>query len=382
MAHAPPGVRRSALFLIGNFGLGGAERQLFYLALGLRRRGWEVSVVSLSPLVHDPFVAAFLKEGVDFTVVQDEMRPGLGPMSRALRGALRLVRRQRPQAIVGFMPHGALFARVLGRIGRVPRVVTSLRSIRSTRPWHDRLLAATRSLDHVAVANSAAAAAAQTKDGVIVRGKAVVIHNGVEFPAIDRPIRSSDEPFRWLMVAVFRGEKGHDVLLRAVRIVSRRMPMKLLLVGEGTTQDATRSLARELGIDGLVEFLGKRTDVDRLIAASDAFVLPSRWESLPNALVEALAGRLPAVATDVGGSPEVLEDGISGFLVPPNDPEALADAMLRMMDLPAERRAAMGEAGCRHVQSSFGMEAMVAAWEQLLLGGAAGEQAPGGRGRR
>jgi glycosyltransferase involved in cell wall biosynthesis len=115
-----------------------------------------------------------------------------------------------------------------------------------------------------------------------------------------------------------------------------------------------------------VAFLGKRTDVTSLLRSADAFVLPSVWEGLPNALIEALAAGLPAVATDVGGTPEVLSHGETGFLVPPENPDDLAAAMLRMMDMSESERRAMGDRGRRRILRTFAMESMIDQWEQVL----------------
>lgn len=364
----PPG-KGSALLLIGNFGLGGAERQLFYLAMGLRRHGWDVAVASMSPLVHPPFAEALSEAGITLTVLQHSMSPTPLAMVRALRAARRLVRLTRPTAMIGFMPHGVLFARLLGRLGGVRHIVSSLRSVKSTQPWHDRLLAASKFMDHAQVVNSVAARDAQLASGVVTAEKCVVIHNGFEIePPIRNPAARATRAgvFTWLLVAVFRTEKGHANLLRAARIVAARRPFRLLLAGEGPQLEAMKTLAAELDVLEVVEFLGKRTDVPDLLAEADGFVLPSMWEGSPNALIEALAAGLPAVATEVGGCPEVLHEGVSGFLVPPEDPQALADAMIRLMDLAPEVRARMGAAGQAHVSSTFSMEAMVDDWERLI----------------
>jgi glycosyltransferase involved in cell wall biosynthesis len=360
----------SALFLISNLGLGGAERQLVHLAVGLKERGWEATIASMSPLVHPEFEALLKETGISLAVLQDSMSAKVVTLGRALGAAIPLVRRQRPSAIVGFMPHGALFARVLGRVMGVPLIVTSLRSIRSTRPWHDRALVATRSFDHKVVANSLAAANAQIAAGVVEAQKCRVIYNGFLPDETERRDGEREEQtaFTWLHVAVFRTEKGHANLLEAARIVARERPFKLLLAGDGPRLEDMKARAAELRLGDRVEFLGKRTDVAALLNLSDGFVLPSMYEGLPNALVEALAAGVPAVATDAGGTPEVLRDGEMGYLVPPEDPKSLAAAMLRMMDLSRDERSAMGRCGKAHILRTFAMAHMVEQWDRILTG--------------
>jgi len=360
----------SVLLLVSNLGLGGAERQLVYLALGLRRRGWKVTVASLSPLIHPPFKASFDEAGVSLDVLQGSMKANMMALLRALRATWRLARIKKPDAIVGFMPHGVVFARAIGTLLGVPRIVASLRSIRSTRRWHDRILAATRALDHVLVANSQAAAKAQVRARVTTAAKSIVIRNGLEIEPPSRCNDRGDSPgegkFVWLHVAVFRTEKGHSTLLHAMRLLSLDGRVRLLLAGEGPRLEATRQLAADLDLLDSIEFLGQRTDIPDLIHSADAFVLPSLWEGLPNALIEALAGGLPAVATNVGGSPEVLQHGVSGLLVRPEDPAELASAMRQMMDMSAADRRRMGAAGREHVLANYSMEGMISSWEQLL----------------
>lgn len=357
--------RGSVLFVISNLALGGAERQLVYLSTGLRRRGWTVSVACMTPQIHRQFAETLETAGVSLIVLQEGTSARLGPLWRAFRGSWQVIRHMRPSAIVGFMPHAVIFSRILGQLARTPRIVNSLRSTKSTRPWHDRLLALTRLLDDALVANSPAAAAAHVVAGVTTKYRSCVIPNGYE---LARPFRRAvaRTGFTWVHVAMFRPEKGHGTLLHAAAMVAEHAPFKLVLAGGGPQLAAMKSLAVKLKLEKTVSFLGQRTDIANLLHDADAFVLPSDWEGLPNALIEALAAGLPAVASKVGGTSDVVHDGVSGFLVPPNDPQRLANAMLRMMKLPPETRKLMGQAGRKHVLSTFDMELMIDEWEKLL----------------
>ena len=124
-------------------------------------------------------------------------------------------------------------------------------------------------------------------------------------------------------------------------------------------------LVQELGIASHVHFLGVRRDIPDLMNGADAFVLASAWEGLPMVLLEAAASGLPLVATDVGGVREIVRDGINGFLCPPGQSDALADVMKRVMALPPEKRAAMGEASRELVRRTFDIDQVVTRWEQL-----------------
>jgi glycosyltransferase involved in cell wall biosynthesis len=133
-------------------------------------------------------------------------------------------------------------------------------------------------------------------------------------------------------VANFKAAKDHATLLRAAVQVRQAVPsVRFVLVGQGPLEAETRRLAGQLGLDETVVFAGFRTDAARLMDAFDAFALSSTYEGLPIALIEAMAAGCPAVATRVGGVPEVVADGVHGVLVPPRDPAALAAGLVRLL---------------------------------------------------
>jgi glycosyltransferase involved in cell wall biosynthesis len=146
------------------------------------------------------------------------------------------------------------------------------------------------------------------------------------------------------VVALLRPGKGHADLLHALARVRLRAPaVRVLAAGDGVERPRLEALAAGLGVADLVRFLGARSDVPALLAASDAYVHPSLAEALPTSVLEAMAVGLPVVATDVGGVPEIVAHERTGLLVPAGRPDRLADAMLRLTD-PA-LRVAMGAAG-------------------------------------
>jgi glycosyltransferase involved in cell wall biosynthesis len=133
-------------------------------------------------------------------------------------------------------------------------------------------------------------------------------------------------------VANFKAAKDHATLLRAAALLRRELPsVRFVLVGQGPLEAETRRLAGQLGLGQTVVFAGFRTDATRLMAGFDAFALSSTYEGLPIALIEAMAVGCPAVVTRVGGTPEVVADGVNGYLVPPRDPAALAAGLARLL---------------------------------------------------
>jgi glycosyltransferase involved in cell wall biosynthesis len=173
--------------------------------------------------------------------------------------------------------------------------------------------------------------------------------------------------------AMLRPEKGHETALRAFALVHADRPgARLVVVGGGPPEDpagtgpALEALAGDLGIAGAVTFAGRREDVPAVLAACDVALLPSDHENLPLALLEYLGAGIPLVATNVGGVPDAVTDGVHGLLVPPRDPAAMAAALLRTLGDPAgaTSRAAAGRA--RHLER-YTWDAVADAVEQTYL---------------
>ncbi len=167
------------------------------------------------------------------------------------------------------------------------------------------------------------------------------------------------------MVATFKEQKGHRFLLDALPSVMRQFPdLHVLLIGDGALRLALEAQARNLKLDERVHFLGSRNDVPDLLSASDLFILPSLWEGLPMALVEAMASGLPAIGTRVAGTNQVMAHGETGLLVTPGSADELCEAMLELLSSP-ERMDRMGRAARQRVEVHFG--AVKQAREYLAL---------------
>lgn len=168
-------------------------------------------------------------------------------------------------------------------------------------------------------------------------------------------------------VARLHRQKGIPVLMRAAREIFRVFPeAKVVVVGGGPQEDRLKMLRRRWRLEGGVLFAGEQTDVPRLLARFDVFVLPSLWEGLPYSLLEAAALSKPVVATSVDGVRELIRDGQTGLLVPPKDPEALSRAVVRLLE---NKGAAveLGERLHREIAPRFTLTQMVARTQALYL---------------
>ena len=174
------------------------------------------------------------------------------------------------------------------------------------------------------------------------------------------------------VVGALTEEKGHSYLLKAIPMVVQRFPeTAFLLVGDGRERPYLESMASKLGIADSVIFAGMRNDIPEILSMLDAFVLPSLDEGLPIALLEAQAAKVPVVATSVGAIPDVLEDGVTGILIPPKDPQAIADAMIKIL---SDKKLAteIAQKGFERVRDHFSSEKMgekyITIYKELIEG--------------
>ncbi|MFL5495790.1 MAG: glycosyltransferase [Gemmatimonadales bacterium] len=357
------------LFLSTSMGMGGADSQLLAAAQELRARGHEVLVVSLTPLGQMGLQARQL--GIPTESL--EMRRGI-PDPRGLVRLARLVRAWRPDVVHSHMVHANLMARAVRLVAPVPVLVSTIHNIYEGGRIRMAAYRLTNGLvDHM-TSISEAAADRFIRDRIIPKDLLTVVPNGVD-PELFQPASTEvrharrrslnlGEEFVWLAVGRFETAKDYPTMLRGFATVHERYPQAvLLLVGKGSLQVETEALVRELNLASVVRFLGVRTDVPALTSAADAYVMSSAWEGMPMVLLEAAAGGLPIVTTRVGGNQEVVLDGHNGFLAPPRDHQALASAMLRVMELPDATRRAMGERGREHIRAHYGLARVVERWE-------------------
>jgi glycosyltransferase involved in cell wall biosynthesis len=359
------------MFLSTTMGMGGADQQLLTLAGGLRARGHEVMIVSLTPLGPMGLEARALGIATESL----EMRRGV-PDPRGLLRLIRLVRAWRPDVLHSHMIHANLMARVLRLIAPVPALVSTIHSIYDGGRLRMAAYRLTNRLVDQMTIISQTAADRFISERIIPEKLLRVIPNSVDtdrfrnVPAGTREsVRRSlgiQGQFAWLAVGRFEVAKDYPNMLHAFASVRARHPEALLLlVGRGSLQTETEAMTEALGLADNVRFLGVRRDVPEVMSAADGYLMSSAWEGMPIVLLEAAAAGLPIVATRVGGNQEVVQHEDTGFLVPPRDSEALAGAMLRLMELADTERRALGDRGCERVRTFYGSSQTVERWEQL-----------------
>jgi glycosyltransferase involved in cell wall biosynthesis len=307
-------------------------------------------------------------------------RLGMGrtPVSFAgcLLAARRHLRELSPDVIHSHSFHSNMFARMLKISLPHAAVVSTVHTARERAWWRMTAYRMTDWLASRTVVVSQAVAECYLRAGAVSPNRCVVLRNAIDLArsqpdeARRQAVRESmgaGPEFVWLAAGRMVAAKDYPNLLRALaQLRKETADVRLWIAGEGTELDAVQMVKKKLGLDGSVRLLGLRRDLPALMDGADGFVSASAWEGMPLALAEAMAMEKVVVATDVGGVRELAGD--TGTLVAAGDPDALAAAMLNVMQRTVEVRQEMGRAARRRVTENFDVERRAGEWEALYQG--------------
>lgn len=367
-----PQPRHRICFIGTTLGRGGAEVHLYQAATGLHRRGFDVHVVCMLP--RDYWGVKLEERGIPVTYLNLSRNSTPLPI---LARFLKCMAAIKPAAIAGFDYPGAMLARAGGKLARIPVVISSIHSEnfggllrRLALIWTDSFATVTTVVSRGMSEKLIALGAASARVRVIPTGTdmtAVGPHLRTTRAELRHSLGISETDFLWLAAGRLEEPKDYPNLLEAMAILRSTAPhARLAIAGRGPLEQELRTLATSLRLDDVVSFLGFREDVHACMAAADATVLASAWEGLPTVVIESLAAGTPIVSTDVGGVREVIEEGLSGLIVPPGTPEALASAMSSLMARSPADRNRMGAAGRAYVERCYGVDRVVERWSNLF----------------
>jgi N-acetyl-alpha-D-glucosaminyl L-malate synthase BshA len=277
------------------------------------------------------------------------------------------------------VPHATaafLSRQVLAATGpdRVPRVVTTLHGTDITLvgndPSYSEIVAfSIDQSDRVTAVSQSLRESTLTELGVTSDIRVIpnfldcAVHRRLPRPDLRKRFTGGrDDTHLVIHVSNFRPVKRTDAVLAVFDRIRRRVPARLLMVGDGPEQGSAYRLSRELGIASLVDFLGAQEEVLPLLSIADVFLLPSAQESFGLAALEAMACEVPVVASRVGGLPEVIEDGVSGFLHPPGELDEMAESSIALLT-DADLHQRMARAACRRVREDFCTDRVVPLYE-------------------
>lgn len=368
--------RPLVMHILHRFDTGGLENGVVNLINHMPDPAYRHMVVALTE------VTAFARRLRKPDVQCHALHKPSGHGARVYPALLRLIREHRPSVVhtrnLGplEMQAAAALARVPARIhGEHGRELDDLDGSNRKNRWLRRLYSP---FVHRYVALSDDLERYLVDRVHIAPGRIRQICNGVDADRF-RPAAGGCEapagfpfgPGHWTVGTVGRlqGVKNQTLLARAfVRALERapdlRPRLRLVIVGDGPLRDACATILRDGGVDGLAWLAGERGDVPDVMRAFNCFVLPSLAEGISNTILEAMASGLPVIATAVGGNAQLVQQGVTGELVPSDDTEALATAILQLAGAP-ERAAEMGRAARWAVEQRYSLQSMVAAYQQL-----------------
>jgi len=331
------------VFCITDLDRGGAERALVQLVLNLDRHDWDPAVICLGP----PGVLVETLETAGIPVVCLNAR-NLLSAPRVLWALTRELRRRKPALVQTFLFHANILGRIAARMAGVKVVISGIRVAERRNRWHGRIDRWTNHLVNTNVCVSRGVAEFSATVSGLDRQKLFIIPNAVDadkFVGIQAAdltslgIPSGSRVF--ISVGRLESQKGFDVLVEAISLCdSLPADVYFLIVGDGPELASLRHQVESHGLLGRIRFAGRRDNLPELLAASMAFILSSRWEGMPNVVLEAMAAGLPIITTNVEGTDELVQDGVNGVVVAAAQPDALRGAIESVLARPDFVRAA------------------------------------------
>ncbi|MGL5378771.1 glycosyltransferase [Clostridium sp.] len=310
---------KSIMIFITGLKVGGAESQVYRICKELDRNKVQITVVSLTS---GGAIGEKLKEcSVDLVYLNLKDHK-----LRGLRKAYRLVNEEKPDVVVGFLFHAIILSRIVGYLNKTPRIISSIRSINTGGFIKETLLRLTDFMTYKTVVNSEASYKKVLKKKIVREKSLMAINNIIdtnEFSFNEKnrlkwriEFGINDETFLWMAVGRLVPEKDYITMIKAFKnYLQSNSNSKLLIIGDGEMKEELEVLIKRKKLEDNVRLLGRRSDVSQVLSASDGVILTSKWEGIPNTIIEAMCMDRIVVATDVGGVSEVVRDNETGFLV-------------------------------------------------------------------
>lgn len=351
---------KDILFVTVGYTLGGSERMIQRIAPQLMERGYNVRVLAFKGW--GPISENLGKMGIECVSLSGWGRFDIRVLWRYFLYLLRFP----PDVIIAFLYRAYIPTRIFGWILGILNI-SSVRDVQEwMNPFQKLIDRVTAPLSFVIYACSRGVSEFLNEKVGIPKECIVTILNGIDVDDYqinvdrDKKLRELGMGLHGLVVGtvcrMHEPKKGIKFLLEAARNLQKKIDFHLLLVGGGKDEERLKEMAGEMGVKAT--FLGERVDVAELLSVMDVFVLSSLYEGLPVSLLEAMASGLPVVVTNVGGMPEVVIDGETGFIVEPGQVEQLSESIKELL-LDNNLRRRFGESGFQRVKKNFSIEKTV-----------------------
>lgn len=362
--------------MIDSLGHGGAERLTLAILERFDRKRFDLRVCALQERGGNPVAKDLEKAGIPV----DQLNiPTLRHPANLFK-ITGYLRHHKPQLIHAQLEFSIILGSLVAKMMGMP-CVTTLHTIDSPQErrayWRYRItLTALKFLCDRSIGVSESARQHHLQDGNIPGEKIVTLYNGIDLSAYKdlspenrlakrKELGLSPRSIVAVTVAVLREPKGIQFMLQAMTQLRETSPnLQYLIVGDGEHGPTLKEMARRLGVENQVVFTGQRNDIHEILPVCDFFVLPTLTEALPTVLMEAMAAQKAIIASNVGGVPEMIQDGVNGKLLPPGDVPALVTACAQLASDLAMRNA-WGTAGKAICQEKFNIDQQIIALENL-----------------
>lgn len=364
--------QKKVLFIITGLETGGAEMLLLRHACYLKSvRSYEVTIVSLSG--EGELSPLFRKAGLSIVSVKSK-----GKYNPLLLFRLSLlVTRLKPDILHSHLFHANVVARLVGWLTWSPVIVSTIHNENFGGPFREWIMRLSDWMASCTVVISPSVEKVMLEKRIVKRKKIRLVTNGVDttvfLPADAEKKkqlrRFNNLPFDkkvFLAVGRLREQKGYEHLIDAVqKLAKNRSDFLVVVLGDGELKNKLRGKTKVFGLVPYIDFRGNQADVLSYFQSADIFIMPSLWEGLPVALMEAMSCKLPVIASAVGAIPTVVDSGISGLLVPPQASDQLAKSMEYMLEAKPIDMINMGEHGRNSIQEYFSQTKMFLAYDAL-----------------
>jgi glycosyltransferase involved in cell wall biosynthesis len=361
------------LQLVNGFAIGGAERKLLDLVRSLDRNKYRIVICSVGQ--GGPLQKEFEKLGLKVVVLPKKFAFDFSLIFKVAR----LMRKERIEIVQTTLLYADLIGALAAKLAGVPIVISwetvshgTNDSLRTKSRHKLGYRFAMKFVDRIVAVSDETRMSIIDKRKVFPE-KVMTIHYGVDLNKykqsngfVDRKKLGIPEDAPIVgVVARLEEIKGHHYFIRAASEIINKFPkVNCVLVGDGSLRESLEKEVKKLGLESNFHFLGFRNDIQNLLNVFDIFVLPSISEGLPNVILEAMACKKPVVATSVGGIPEAVVHGITGFLVPVKNPASMAQAVVRLLEN-KKFLIEMGQKGRQRVEEEYSLDKEISEFENL-----------------
>jgi glycosyltransferase involved in cell wall biosynthesis len=381
-------MRTKILYLITGLNVGGAEMILWKTIKYLNKKKFNPVVVSIIPpgkigqKISQEGVKVYSLNIKKFLLPEnkDKIYPlfirSFSVLFREIPRLISIVSSEKPMILHSHLFHANFLGRIIGKICGVPIIISTIHNIDFGGKLREKLLRYTDKFHDVTIAVSQTVADTMVKKGVVSKEKIRIIYNGIEDKKmeidknisrkkISKELGISNEKFILISVGRLTKQKGYPYMIDAMQILKQNFDLIWIILGEGEERTNLEKEIQAKNLQKHIFLLGNVENVEEYLNASDIFVMPSLWEGLPLSLLEAMAASLPVIATRVGGIPEVITDGINGFLVAPRSSQELAKKIKYVLNLPSDTREKIVKIARETITHKFSLNKMINEYQKL-----------------